>query len=233
MKYIHRFNNEAELISFLQAGGYVEPWLSRLNNANNINPYKFNIHTSGTVNNVNYVDMGLPSGTLWQSMNLGATTIYDAGSLFAWGETETKSNYSWSNYKYCNGTYNTLTKYNSNSSLGSIDNIKELELSDDIINITYGNGWHIPSASDVSELLSTSNTTKSIQNNYIQITSKINGNKLFFPRNRAMWTSSLRTTNNASSSAYILTVTNEEGTIYFELDDDSRCIGYCVRGVKK
>lgn len=43
-----------------------------------------------------YVDLGLPSGTLWATMNVGAEKPEDYGDYFAWGETETKENYSWS-----------------------------------------------------------------------------------------------------------------------------------------
>jgi hypothetical protein len=49
--------------------------------------------------NHEYVDMGLPSGTLWATMNIGANTPEEYGSYFTWGETETKDNYNWSNNK--------------------------------------------------------------------------------------------------------------------------------------
>ena len=51
-----------------------------------------------------YVDLGLPSGTLWATCNVGASAPEGYGSYFAWGETTTKSTYSWSNYKYASGT---------------------------------------------------------------------------------------------------------------------------------
>lgn len=48
-----------------------------------------------------YVDLDLTSGTLWATMNLGASDQTGSGSYFAWGETASKSynNYSWSSYK--------------------------------------------------------------------------------------------------------------------------------------
>ena len=60
-----------------------------------------------------YVDLGLPSGLKWAKCNVGATSEADYGSYFQWGDIEDKSNsdYSWESYKYCNGTYKTLTKY--------------------------------------------------------------------------------------------------------------------------
>ncbi|MBO4370001.1 MAG: hypothetical protein J5808_01395, partial [Paludibacteraceae bacterium] len=68
-----------------------------------------NLSVSGTLQGHDYVDLGLPSGTLWATCNVGANTPEEYGDYFAWGETTLKSNYEWSTYKY--GTYNQLTKY--------------------------------------------------------------------------------------------------------------------------
>lgn len=66
-----------------------------------------------------FVDFGLPSGTLWSTKNIGATNGDTAeswyGNYYAWGETETKSDYSWYTYKYANGAAYALTKYCNNS----------------------------------------------------------------------------------------------------------------------
>ena len=45
-----------------------------------------------------FVDLGLPSGTLWATMNVGATSAEDYGNYYAWGEIEIKSNYNSDNY---------------------------------------------------------------------------------------------------------------------------------------
>lgn len=59
-----------------------------------------------------YVDLGLPSGTLWATCNVGANTPEEYGDYFAWGETSTKAKYNWNNYKYCKDGYSrNLTKY--------------------------------------------------------------------------------------------------------------------------
>lgn len=47
-----------------------------------------------------YVDLGLPSGTLWAACNVGANRPEEFGDYFAWGETAPKDYYSWSNYAY-------------------------------------------------------------------------------------------------------------------------------------
>lgn len=67
---------------------------------------------------VTYVDLGLPSGTLWATCNVGADTPEGYGDYFAWGETQPKTTYNWSTYRYCNGDYVKLTKYCGNSSYG-------------------------------------------------------------------------------------------------------------------
>ncbi|MBQ1697209.1 MAG: toll/interleukin-1 receptor domain-containing protein, partial [Bacteroidales bacterium] len=54
---------------------------------------------SGTASGHPYVDLGLPSGTLWATCNVGADNPWDYGDYFAWGEISTESTYSWSNYK--------------------------------------------------------------------------------------------------------------------------------------
>jgi len=65
-------------------------------------------------------------------------------SYFAWGEISLKSDYSWSTYKWCNGYWDALTKYNSIVSLGKIDNKTELDLSDDAAFMNWGGSGVCP-----------------------------------------------------------------------------------------
>ena len=65
-----------------------------------------------------WVDLGLPSGTLWATCNIGANAPEEYGDYFAWGETEPKDCYNWSTYKWCNGDYDRLTKYCTESDYG-------------------------------------------------------------------------------------------------------------------
>ena len=58
------------------------------------------IDDNGSVDGHEYVDLGLPSGTLWATCNVGADGPEDCGNYFAWGETETKEMYDWKQYKY-------------------------------------------------------------------------------------------------------------------------------------
>ncbi|MBR2770741.1 MAG: hypothetical protein IKD78_01785 [Bacteroidales bacterium] len=60
----------------------------------------------GTYNGHDYVDLGLPSGTLWATCNVGSDTPENYYDYFSWGETEPKRIYNWNTYKYCEGDYN-------------------------------------------------------------------------------------------------------------------------------
>ena len=109
-----------------------------------------------------YVDLGLPSGTLWATTNVGATNPEDYGDYFAWGETSPKSNYDWSTYKWCNGSSTTLTKYCNDSYFGYngfTDTLTELEIADDAANAIWGNNWRIPSLTQFQELIDNRYTT--------------------------------------------------------------------------
>ena len=99
------------------------------------------------------VDLGLPSGTLWASMNVGAISPEDIGGRYAWGETLTKSYYDWDNYKWCNGSYSSLTKYCNTSSYGTVDNKLTLENDDDVAQVLLGNEWHMPNNNQMQELI--------------------------------------------------------------------------------
>ena len=132
-----------------------------------------------------YVDLCLPSGTLWATCNVGANSPEEYGDYFAWGETEPKSNYTWSTYKYCQGTETTMTKYCTNGSYGTIDNKTELEPSDDAATVNWGSEWQMPSEEQLDELYSSSYTTTTwttLNGKYgRKITSMSNGNSIFLP----------------------------------------------------
>ena len=136
-----------------------------------------------------YVDLGLPSGTLWATCNIGASKPEEYGSYFAWGETVGyfggKTTFNWSTYKWCNGSYGTQTKYNTSSSYGTVDNKTELELADDAAYVNWGKQWRMPSHEQFEELINSNytNTTLTYWNGVVGlvITSKKNGNSIFLP----------------------------------------------------
>ena len=136
----------------------------------------------------NYVDLGLPSGTLWADRNVGANSPEEYGDYFAWGETASKDNYSWSTYKYSKDSKKTMTKYcvdNSYGYNGFTDSRTELLPEDDAATANWGAGWQMPMVEQLDELVDSSYTTTewTTQNGVYgrKITSKINGNSLFLP----------------------------------------------------
>lgn len=129
-----------------------------------------------------YVDLGLPSGTLWADRNVGADSPEAYGDYFAWGETEPKSIYEWSNYKWCNGSYNTMTKYCTDASYGTVDNKTVLDLEDDAAYVNMGTEWRMPTYDEQKELNSKCTWTWTLQNGTrgYKVTGP-NGNSIFLP----------------------------------------------------
>ena len=146
------------------------------------------------------VDLGLPSGTKWASFNLGATAPEEAGCYFAWGETEPKDSYTWSNYQWCEGNAYSYTKYNTNSSYGIVDNKITLDLADDAAHVHLGGDWRMPTITELDELADNCTRTWTTRNEiegYLY-TSKLNGNSIFLPAlTNYYWTSSDDQTKNA------------------------------------
>ena len=128
-----------------------------------------------------YVDLALPSKTLWATCNLGAKNPYENGEFFAWGETKSKQYFSSSNYKYCNGSLQKLTKYNTSSSYGQMDNKRKLELSDDAAYVISGGKLRMPTQKQLEELMNHCIWTWDDIHHGFYIKSKINNNSIFLP----------------------------------------------------
>lgn len=129
-----------------------------------------------------WVDLGLPSGTLWATMNVGATSPEDYGDYFAWGEVEPKEVYDWSTYKWCNGTDSTLTKYCIDGACGIVDNRTELEPADDAAYVNWGPSWRMPTMDQLLELRDVCAWQRTEKNGVIgALVTGPNGNTVFFP----------------------------------------------------
>ncbi len=156
---------------------------------NNVGTAYGNIKTFETVetqlNGHDYVDLGLPSGTLWSTCNVGADTPEGYGDYFAWGETSAKSNYNWNTYSWCNGSSSTLTKYCNNSSYGYngfTDNLLTLDASDDAATANWGSAWRMPTYDELNELMTNCTITWTTQNGVNgQLFTGTNGNSIFLP----------------------------------------------------
>ena len=110
--------------------------------------FNYNAPTKGKENGHAWVDLGLPSGTLWATCNIGATNPEDYGDYYSWGETATKETYDWSTYFDTNDDGNTFGKYNND------DGKTELETSDDVASQTWGGKWQMPTQAMIQELTS-------------------------------------------------------------------------------
>ena len=140
-----------------------------------------NIPDVPNTGNHEYVDLGL--SVKWATCNVGANSPEEYGDSFAWGETEPKEVYDWSTYKWCNGSISTLTKYNTVSSRGTVDNKTTLELSDDAATANWGGSWRMPTDAELTELREQCTWTWATQNGVYgyKVTSKKNGNSIFLP----------------------------------------------------
>ena len=132
------------------------------------------------------IDLGLPSGTKWANVNIGAEFTDEAGDLFAWGEITPKSSYSNDNYKWSSGMgadYLNLIKYNSDETLGLVDEKTELDSEDDAAFVNWGETWRMPSEEQVVELFNNCSISSSSRGNRagIELTSNLNGRTVFFP----------------------------------------------------
>ncbi|MBR4562397.1 MAG: hypothetical protein IKO23_10835 [Bacteroidales bacterium] len=198
----------------------------------------------GNANGHAYVDLGLPSGTLWATCNVGATTPEGYGNYYAWGETTTKSTYEWSTYRYCNGIYTTLTKYCNSSSYGNngfTDNLTTLQLSDDAARANWGGDWRMPTKAEWEELKNNTTVTWTAQNGvYGRKFTASNGNSLFLPAAGyqndgsldivvnfgGYWSSSLYTGLPIYAWSFLF------GSDFYGLNDGRRDIGRSVRPVR-
>ena len=127
-----------------------------------------------SVTDAKFIDLGLPSGLLWADRNIGAPSPYDIGDYFAWGETETKSEYSWDTYKF--GPYVAenvpLSKYSTS------DGKTTLDAEDDVATVKWGKKCRMPSRTEFLELLNECNWTLLTQG--WRVTGP-NGNSIFIP----------------------------------------------------
>lgn len=195
---------------------------------------------SGKKGMYNYVDLGLKSGRLWATANIGATLATDYGAYFAWGETEIKEVYAsdFSDYKWYDASTKEMAAYTSKG--------ETLSLDDDAANVNCGGSWKMPSAADFKELIDGCTWTWIDDFNQSGVKgaygiSNSNGNIIFFPAaGRTIdseakgfgwvgyyWSSSLSKTDVTKASVFDLV--SGKPTVW----DVERCSGYSVRPVIK
>ena len=198
-------------------------------------------------NGFDYVDLGLPSGTLWATKNVGASKPSDSGLYFQWGDTQgytagqvrngdgqKKFASDESDYKF--GVYPNYTKYTTTSAT--------LDLEDDAAHVNMGGDWHMPTPDQIRELINTANTTNTWTTKdgvYGRLfTSKKDPSKsIFFPAAGGAWDGSVQVSGDSggvwSSMLNAVDVYSGQG-LYFNsggvyLYFSSRYYGLSVRGV--
>lgn len=120
-------------------------------------------------NHPHAIDLGLPSGTLWACMDIGADKPTDVGfSWFPWGETALieKNSSTWENYRFMSSAYSNewgITRYqipdnqtdgiwyNGETFVG--DNWTRLDLQDDAARVIWGGEWRLPTKEEWKELI--------------------------------------------------------------------------------
>lgn len=193
-----------------------------------------------------YVDLGLPSGTLWATCNVGTSSPEERGDYFAWGETDTKEIYDWKCYKHSayNGESFMLTKYCCNPSCGLdgfVDTLSVLEPVDDAVRANWGTGWRMPTKEEYEELNQETTFVWTTRNGVEgRLLTGPNGNSVFFPATGFFldggviciglgiyWSSSLQTVSQVSAWSFHFDYENCHVCATYE-----RSRGHCVRAVR-
>ena len=135
-----------------------------------------------------YVDLGLPSGLLWATCNVGADAPEEYGDYFAWGETQPKQTYSLDNYIFAKGTsyedpqFTKYCNYSSYGYNGFTDNLTALLPEDDAATANWGGDWRMPTKEEWQELYYNTTITWTTQNSVNgRLFTAANGNSLFLP----------------------------------------------------
>ena len=133
-------------------------------------------NVTNTHNGHEFVDLGLPSGTLWATCNVGATSPEQAGLYFAFGET---TGYSAEQVE--------KGKRSFDSASYTAPSVSEnLNLEQDAAHVNLGGNWRMPTKAECQELFDNCDAVWTDDYNGTGVagcifTSKINGNSVFFP----------------------------------------------------
>ena len=192
-----------------------------------------------------YVDLGL--SVKWATCNVGADKPEEYGDYYAWGETEPKDFYFWDTYKYCDGTYNSLTKYTDSAygKDGFSDNKSVLDTEDDVAHVKWGGNWRLPTKEELEELHTKCTWTSTTLNGVkgYSVTSNVDGytdRSIFLPATGMrirQWTENTDTIGRFWGNSIV--TGDDYDAVYLDFDFSRgpgrfsiiRCLGQCVRPV--
>lgn len=195
-KYLKKFTTHAQYNDYITGNNVILPNVSLCDDRQEIhyNPEPF-------VNGYEYVDLGLPSGTLWAVHNIGSSGEIYPGTFFQWGDVEGTDvdaiTYSeWGTYRFSdNGASGDprLTKYCTDASYGAnnfVDNKYVLDLTDDAAHAIMGGPWHMPTEAQWNELAAYQVVSETKTFHYENVVMNVegykvigpNGNSVFFPK---------------------------------------------------
>ena len=190
--------------------------------------------------NERWVDLGL--SVLWAAYNVGASSPEEYGGYYAWGETSTKSDYTWENYKYYEKYYWGDESYEW-VWVGKFIGNEISGTSYDVAHVQWGGGARMPTLAEIQELVDhctfTGGSYNGVRGNYV---TGPNGNSIFLPfagkRGRDggldyegyygyFWSGTYGVGNHGDCSAYNLDCEKDYGSWYCSY----RCYGLSVRPV--
>ena len=241
MKYLKEFSTESDYLAYRNdKSKYIKPNVSFC--IDNEAVY-YNYPPKPKPNGHDYVDLGLPSGTLWATMNVGASKPSDYGLYFQWGDTQgytqdqigKDKQFSWNDYKWSiDGSGSNFSKYTTNGAT--------LELEDDAAHVNMGGDWHMPTPTQIRELIDNTTTAWTTSNGTgMTFTSRTDRTKsIFIPAAGGAWLGSLHSsgyfgsvwssmlgTGNVDSGQYLYFYSGNALLSYYY---DRGC-GFSVRGV--
>lgn len=244
MYYLKKFENDADYLTYINGEDVLLPNVSYCAS-------EVHVHYNPIVDPYNghaYVDLGLPSGTKWATMNVGATTETDYGLYFQWGDTqgytasqvgsgEGQKAFRWADYKWSdNGSSSVFTKYN------AADGKMVLDIEDDAARVNWGGDWRMPTEAECQELIDNTNNEWITVNNVngYKFTSKTDSSKYIFIPAAGM-------ANNdeigaVGSAGYVCSSSRSNSNVHIEqflyffnyaiiVNGNNRCNGFSVRGV--
>jgi len=186
---------------------------------------------AGDVGGGEAIDLGLPSGTLWSSCNIGASSPEGVGNYYAWGETEVKDVYDWSKYIHCDGSKETC--HDLGSDIGGTEY--------DVAHMKWGDDWRMPTFDEFQELIDNCDyewiTYQGVQGGKF---TGPNGNSIFLPAAGVRTESGLEEVGSNGyywSSMHFVPLSGSNhlylsSSVYFCDDWLYRCYGQCVRPVR-